>query len=164
MTPLAHKALEIAQGQVGIVEQTRNRSERIDDYVRSVGLRPEGQHPWCMAFVYWCFAKASEATGFDSPVPKTGGVRRAWRETLREFKIKVPHVGCVFFHRSGERTGHTGIVSSVNLDTGKMCTVEGNTNAAGSREGDRVQRKVRAIAYANLGFAEFGKISCDRSA
>jgi hypothetical protein len=49
----------------------------------------------------------------------------------------------------GKGLGHTGIVVSVNAD-GSYTTIEGNTNEAGSREGDRVAVKVRNLSDAKL--------------
>jgi len=49
MTPLAAKALEIAETQLGIVEQKNNSGPDVEKYLASVGLGKG--HPWCMAFV-----------------------------------------------------------------------------------------------------------------
>src|SRR5205823_4542520 len=51
-----------------------NRGPKIDEYVRSVGLQPEGQFPWQQAFVYWCFDQATQKAGVSNPVIKTAGV------------------------------------------------------------------------------------------
>jgi hypothetical protein len=53
--------------------------------------------------------------------------------------------------------GHTGIVEKI--EGGALVTVEGNTNAAGSREGTAVLRKTSRRVSAdsiNKGFIDYG--------
>lgn len=74
-------------------------------------------------------------------------------QTFKNFKdagyevSDVPFVGALVIwqrYKDGKPTwqGHAGIVSKVNSD-GSFVAVEGNTNSAGSREGDSVQEKTR---------------------
>jgi hypothetical protein len=50
-------------------------------------------------------------------------------------------------YENGVKTwkGHAGLVINV-LANGSFETIEGNTNSAGSREGDSVQIKIRTMA------------------
>lgn len=58
----------------------------------------------------------------------------------------TPRLGAKVIWSNGKGpSGHQGIVIGVNLATNTMTTVEGNTNAAGSREGDCVAIKLRTI-------------------
>jgi hypothetical protein len=58
----------------------------------------------------------------------------------------VPEPGAiVYFTHGNGPSGHAGIVESVDFKTNTMYCIEGNTNASGSREGDRVARKARTI-------------------
>jgi hypothetical protein len=50
----------------------------------------------------------------------------------------------IWLHGKGP-SGHEGVVISADEDTNTMVVVEGNTNASGSREGDRVASKLRTI-------------------
>jgi hypothetical protein len=62
--------------------------------------------------------------------------------------------GAVFCISSGNGKGHCGFVESVG--SGRIKTIEGNTTAAGSREGDGVYRRTRAISSITLGFLIYG--------
>jgi hypothetical protein len=58
----------------------------------------------------------------------------------------TPKPGAVVVWKHGKGpTGHMGLVETVNLKTNTMTCIEGNTNASGSREGDRVADKLRTI-------------------
>ena len=51
-------AIAFAETQLGVEEQPKlsNRGPEVDEYLRSVGLNPVGQHySWCAAFIYYCF-------------------------------------------------------------------------------------------------------------
>ena len=79
--------------------------------------------------------------GFTAP-------RTAWSPALfplnRKSKIVQPGIIFGIYFPKLKRVGHCGIVESIRDDW--ITTIEGNTNAAGSREGDGVYRKVRKKA------------------
>lgn len=57
-----------------------------------------------------------------------------------------PQVGAIAVWQHGNSSaGHVGIVISFDLKANTMVCIEGNTNANGSREGDRVAVKLRTI-------------------
>lgn len=162
--------LEFAATQVGIRETSPNRGPEVDQYVRSVGLDPAGRFPWCVAFVYFCFEKASKKLGRINPMVKTAGVldhwnraesKRASRITLARAKnnpalIKPGHIFVIDTGTAGG-AGHTGLVERVI--GGKLVTIEGNTNEGGSREGIGVfRREQRTIASINKGFIDYGSV------
>ncbi|MBB5438639.1 hypothetical protein HDC92_002320 [Pedobacter sp. AK017] len=89
---------------------------------------------WCAAFCSWCFGQA----GYKAP-------KTAWSPALfppgRIVKAALPGMVMGLYFPSLRRIAHCGIVIGVK---GEWCeTVEGNTNVAGSREGDAVMRKLR---------------------
>lgn len=167
---LLRRVLFVAGTQVGIKEVPpgSNRGPRVDEYVTSVGLNPAGKYPWCVAFVYWCFDKASKDLGLPkNPMIKTAGVIDHWnkagaqgipRITASKARnnpalVKPGHIFCV---NLGSGFGHTGLVEQVV--GGKLITIEGNTNEGGSREGIGVfRRSLRKIADIDLGFINYGK-------
>lgn len=51
--------------------------------------------------------------------------------------------------------GHSGLVTRVV--SGKIDTIEGNTNQVGSRGGDGVYAQTRAIASITVGFIDYGR-------
>lgn len=136
---LVSGAVSTAVAQIGQREDAPNSGLMIDQYLRSVDLEP-GQS-WCAAFVHWCFQMASNALGMLNPCPKTGGVLRLWELAPEEAKATSPVRGAIIVMDHGHGHGHTGIVESVN-GGGLIETVEGNTNRAGSREGDSVARHI----------------------
>ena len=120
----------------------RNDGPRVAAYLRYCGL-DEG-YAWCAAFVCWAFGRA----GVDNP-------RTAWAAALFPkarlvYQRSRPGVGTtpqpgdvfgIYFTGLG-RIGHAGFVDEWGNGS-YLITVEGNTNEAGSREGDGVYRKRR---------------------
>lgn len=135
---LAQKSLSVAVSQIGVEEIPRgsNKGPEVEAYLKSIGLG--GGYSWCMAFVYWCVLKAS---GSSNPLKKTGGVLAQWN-ARPELRVKDPMPGDIFIMDYGKGLGHTGFVEKI-LPEGKIQTIEGNTNADGSREGYAVCRRVR---------------------
>lgn len=158
------EVVRIAKETVGEREATRNRSALIDRMVSLVGLDPSGRHPWCMAAIYWWHWRAAENLGGTTSCPRTAGAVKSWHlaEKTGALTFRPHHVlsgalplapGDQFIRvrngRPGDvqkalqgrlRPGHTGLVSHVDAD-GTVHTIEGNTNEAGSREGDGVYEK-----------------------
>jgi hypothetical protein len=63
-----------------------------------------------------------------------------WALTEPICRVQVPTPGCVYVLKHSEHTGHVGIVETVD-DAGNVLTeISGNTNEAGSREGNAVAR------------------------
>lgn len=164
MSPLATKALTIAQSQIGVreVPPGSNRGPEVDAYQRSVGLNPEGKYSWCAAFVYYCFNKASIELATINPLVKTGGVLKHWNETHGR-KILTSEVnkdtsleGTIFVISEAGGFGHTGMVESFDFPSRVVTTVEGNTNEGGSREGIGVFRRKREI-HAIKGFIDYSE-------
>lgn len=128
------------ESKIGVRERSgRNDGTEVEKYLTYVWLKP-GQ-PWCAAFVSWTFGqnKISKA--------RSGGCV-ALMEQGRTIYIKaragqIPQKGDVFFIYFPEkkRVAHTGFIHQWGETT--VITVEGNTNEAGSREGDGVYRKRR---------------------
>jgi len=113
-------------------------------------------HAWCAYFaeLVWKLGYAEK----DSTIlPLLNNLFSASAvQTWRNFKrsdfhcSQYPSVGAVAIWRmynqgNPTRAGHAGIVTFVQ---GKVFqTVEGNTNAKGSREGDQVAQKTRLVNY-----------------
>lgn len=138
---IGNKAIEIAKTQLGIHEipLNTNKGPQIKEYLKSVGLN-EG-YSWCMAFVYWCFKKASEELKTTNTAIKTAGVLNAWNTASSKIKSITPQIGAVFIMDFGKGQGHTGIVES--FDNLYINTIEGNSNDEGSREGYEVCKRKR---------------------
>lgn len=136
---LALTALDIAKTQIGLEEIPRgsNWGINIKKYLASVGI--DFPASWCMGFVYWCLNEAAKKKGVKNPLIKTGGVLNQWQNIPVSYKVKTPQPGDIFIMDFGQGHGHTGYVEKV--DGNRIETVEGNSNADGSREGYEVCRK-----------------------
>lgn len=156
--PATNSLQQIYTAELGIREATgRNDGNRVEGYLRYVRLKPG--NPWCAAFVCYCLGKAgipNPRSGYCPSMFPAGKV--IWTRKLKAESVKQkaarntqpathnPSPGDVFgiyFPEKG-RIAHVGFVD----DWGDKyaVTVEGNTNEAGSREGDGVYRKRRLIS------------------
>lgn len=137
------KITSIYTGEIGVIEVGGNNlGPRIDQYMRTVGLT-EG-YPWCSGFVKFVFDSAGVHT------PGANGMAMSWfkKEKIiksRSITLKTPREGDLFslYYPKLGRIGHVGFVES--FDSDRVVTVEGNTNYAGSREGDLVMRRFRNV-------------------
>ena len=86
--------LEVALGELqsGVAEVPGPASNpRIDAYLRTVGLGPDDETPWCAAFTHWCLAEAGlmgtarpnarSYIHWGTPVgePRLGAITVLWR-------------------------------------------------------------------------------------
>lgn len=144
---IGNRSLEIAISQLGVCEQPKgsNGGPQVTQYLKSVGLG--AGYAWCMAFVHWCVARASEEQGIKNPLLKTAGVMMQYNGTvLRKLPKTSSSVkpGDIFIMQFAHGTGHTGFVKEVKK--GYIVTVEGNTNDDGSREGYEVAERERPLS------------------
>lgn len=130
-----NQLLNIAKSQIGVREATGNNDGyEVEKYLLYTGNK-KGES-WCAAFVSWVFGKA----GYAAP-------RTAWSPSLFP-KARLATVGKpamifgIYFQDKG-RIAHAGIVEKIKHDW--VTTIEGNTNMAGSRDGDGVYRKLRHV-------------------
>jgi hypothetical protein len=145
-----------------------NRGVKVEAYQRAAGLKPGD--PWCAAFVAWNVATAKGVA--KAPSWTSGSAITTWHRGSRglaagdkatplegdALPAKVAP-GWVWVRattaksadaarKGGWVRGHCGIV--VAVDAVGFHTVEGNTNKAGSREGDGVWRKLHKWSDAAL--------------
>jgi hypothetical protein len=149
--------LKTARGQLGFQEKKGNRTKFGDWY------GADGQ-PWCAMFLSWAFAQAGHPLPDAQSANGFAQVRTGWAYAKKHDRITwKPQPGDIFLIRSSGQKGHTGLVVSVDYDrNGKATavhTIEGNTNAAGRREGTSVLEKTRSVASINHGFwRPFGEV------
>lgn len=130
---------EHAAGFVGLEETPRgsNRSPLIDDWNERVG--DDLGSPWCAAFA-WCMGQ--DVYGSRWETKRTGSVQELYSWAVANGRIladPVPDALMCVYHTDLNRYAHVGIVEDVKAD-GSFSTIEGNTNADGSREGYAVCR------------------------
>lgn len=157
-----------------------NRGPRVETYLKAAGLSPGS--PWCAAFVAWVVREASGApkaprwaTGsavsnfFNAQTKLRGTEFLAYpheRDKVRAGWVWVRAASAADAEAARKRRwtrGHTGIV--ISPDGAGFATVEGNTNAAGSREGDGVYSKSQSWTDPRtLGFFDPAALSAAYSA
>lgn len=117
---------------------------------------------WCALFnelVWRTAARKAQMALFDKRLDAlfSASAVVSWRnfdadedfETQNGGKTLLPMAGDLVYWQHGNTAhGHAGIVQSVSGN--RMMTIEGNTNAAGSREGTVVAIKSRPIGNAGM--------------
>lgn len=146
--------IDVASAYLNVREDGKrpNRGPQIDRFLRTAGLEPDNckdaaGYSWCAAFVYTCFKEAG------IKIPKTALVKKLW-DLSEDNRVEAPEPGDVFIHLAPDgKKGHTGIVKEVH-DDGSITSIDGNTNQAGSSNGDGVYIKKRSKDYF-IGFLRF---------
>lgn len=132
-------------------EGGNNKGPRIFQYLRNVDPPINIAAAWCAAALQYWFDVAARTLGVKNPLD---GVRlEAYVQSYHDFLMPQHAVepnavlpgDIVMFHFGEERWDHIGIVAVPPNDQGVFFSVEGNTNEAGSREGDGVLLKPRNV-------------------
>lgn len=140
---LGEQALHVAYSQLGTTEKPlgSNAGPEVERYLARIGLGKG--YSWCMAFMYWCFSEAAIKLQVPNVLIKTGGVLDHWRRAKPQYKIlKGPQIGDIFIMDFGRGKGHTGLVTGSNRT--HIFTIEGNSDANGSRTGGMVCENKRS--------------------
>lgn len=143
------KVVKTYLAEIGVREATgHNDGTRVEQYFASCKM-PKG-NAWCAAFVNWTFIQSDSSACIT--LPKSPAWSPSWfpdkrviysRNTKPETINPKPEPGDVFglYFESKKRIAHVGFIHEWGTDW--VITVEGNTNEAGSREGDGVYKKRR---------------------
>lgn len=149
MFEVAAGVLDLAQKQVGTVEKPKNSNRtKYGEWFGWNGVA------WCSIFISWLYWHAG------SPIPPIQTKKGcAYVPTMVAHAIKTgqwrpkgtytPKPGDLIVFKFTNRADHIGVVKAV-LPDGRIWTIEGNTNAAGSRTGGgvwEVFRKTRILGY-----------------
>lgn len=128
------KLINIARKEIGVREIGHNAGPRVHQYLAYVGFTTAA--PWCAAFVSYIFWQA----GYNQP-------KIAWSPSLfpaaRLARDALPGMVMGIYFDNLKRIAHVGIVEKIQGSF--LFSIEGNTNLAGSRNGDGVYRKTRHI-------------------
>ncbi len=144
--------IDAARKEVGVRETSNNQGAGIAKYWTATDYSSgyNDRAPWCAAFVSWCIQQSNIFLDADRPKSASafkGGGYEAWGRskssivtvTTKPTKILVGDL--VIFSVS-----HIGIATTNSDINGMFRTIEGNTNASGSREGNGVWEKERNIS------------------
>lgn len=141
MNAFVDALLTAARATLGVHEEGgNNRGPRIDEWNAAIPV-PLGS-PWCASWVYGMHEIASQACATLNSCPRTAGALKLWHLAQESARRPLPAPGDVFVLDTGDPGGfgHVGIVELVTPDGETIVTIEGNTNAAGSREGNQVAK------------------------
>lgn len=133
-------------------EVTPNHGPLVDQFLSSVGLAPG--NAWCMAFLQYLIRQVEQEFGCVSQIYRSGGVIETWQKTHQDVQCP-PKPGSLILFKTSEGHGHCGLIRDV-IDTLHVSTIEGNTNNAGSRDGDGVYEHVRLSHLGPRGFETLG--------
>ena len=149
----AEKIIGIAKSYIGQLEIKGNQGfvdKAFEKKLRGVGFYTGA--PWCAFFGKLVYMEAyadNKALRLAIANNSNGSALETLRnhENNGTFAIgETPKPGAMVIWRMGKgKSGHFGIVESVDIKANTMTTIEGNTNANGSREGDRVAEKLRTV-------------------
>jgi hypothetical protein len=154
--PSRENLREIILSQVGVTELTgKNDGVQVEAYLKSSGLKKG--HPWCAAFIFWCYKKAGYIVKINNPAyspnwfPKD---RLIYSKNIRQsldVANKPVEWGDVvgFYFPELKRIAHIEFVDEWG-EKYVVC-VGGNTTNALNREGNGVfrnKRTKRSIMYA----------------
>lgn len=161
MNPLYAAALGAAAHDLrrGVRESRENAGKEIDHMLRNAGITVAA--PWCAAFVQDVTDSAARALGVANPLDavKLEALVQSYVNWATEAGTLVtdparvqPGWLMVFRFAPYTRWNHIGFVLRRRVADGTVETIEGNTNTAGSREGDGVYQKVRRAGDSHTAF------------
>lgn len=156
MITIAEAVARAAESKVGVREKGgANQGAALQPFFDADSYDPNGSaagddgYAWCAAFVCWCVmvAVAGRSITFKRPTTPSAWGMEGWSQaqddstwTKKPPGNDIKRGDIVVFKHS-----HVGIAVGPAVD-GYVQTVEGNTNQAGSREGDGVYKKRRAVS------------------
>jgi hypothetical protein len=147
---------DIAAKHIGLRETTPNRFAGIDKFWAATNYPDGGKNrePWCSAFASYCVQEADrQSAAIRLRVPPRFAAVRDWLPWARQAGcIVFPNTSTTYLPERGDiviflpRLSHIGIVAGF-AGRGMVHTIEGNTNAAGSRDGDGCYDKLRSLSF-----------------
>ena len=137
-----NRVADIYRSQIGVRELTgHNDGKMVEAYLASCHLSKG--NPWCAAFVTWSYKQAGVKTVVSGYAPNWFPKQNVVYSRQSK-NNSIPGTSDVFgiWFANKKRIAHVGFIDEW-LPGSFAVTVEGNTNEAGSREGDGVYRKRR---------------------
>lgn len=142
--------VQVANGQIGVHETSRNRGPGIEKYWGATTY-PEGhdeRQPWCAAFACWCLREAIIRRWGDEAAAPFKRCRSARAYGWIEWARLEPRADVVPGPRPGDivvyNFSHIGIVLEYRGGS-DFSAIEGNTDDAGGNEGVEVAVRRRQI-------------------
>jgi len=147
--------ISTAENELGVKEVgTSNRGPRVDDYQRATWLEEEDWGAWCAAFICFCLrqalakSKLKETPGFK--LPRTAGAFDFERWSLAQDSSTQTRKPAGSDIQRGDLViwsfSHISIALGPPDSQGNIRTIDGNSNARGSRTGGMVCLVTRNIS------------------
>lgn len=155
MSTFTERLVRVALAEVGTTETgSSNRGPRVDQYQAATGWPKSDWGSWCAAFVCWAVHEAArregirETSGFK--FPKTARAFDLEKWSLAQDDSTSTRKPCGSDIRRGDLViwsfSHVSIALGPPDDRGFLQTVDGNSNAKGSRTGGMVCTPTRHIS------------------
>jgi len=127
-----------ANKYVGVREKTGNNDGyEVELFLASTNLN--AGYPWCAAFITYIHKQC------NLDIPESPAWSPSWfpkNKLVNKYEANPGDVFGIYFSDK-KRIAHVGLCEKI--DDVYMITIEGNTNKAGSREGDGVYKKRRPL-------------------
>ena len=143
LTNKAHPVVKYGERYLFVREiNNNNRSAEIDSFNRAAGV-PIGSS-WCASYVSWVYKHEDYNAPYSAWSPHFGKSKDIiYKKNLKNNKKIEAGDAVTFYYANLKRVGHVGLVKYEK--DGYLYTIEGNTNGAGSREGNGVYNKKREL-------------------
>ncbi len=142
-TEVRNKVKHTCESQIGVRELTGNNDGlMVETFLRSVHLNKG--NAWCAAFISWVYQQCEIVNPKSGWCPNWFPVDKViYKISQPPINQETPQAGDVFgiYFSNKKRIAHVGLI--IEWTDKYAVTVEGNTNDAGSREGDGVYKKKR---------------------
>lgn len=126
-----------------------NTGPRVREYLKNAGINVPA--PWCAAYVYFCVSVVCDIFGLEDTILENVRLKalvqayvayaRSNGLTITPDMADAGDLVCFDFNKD-RKFDHCGFLTGP-IKNNKFATVEGNTNDAGAREGDKVATKIR---------------------
>lgn len=141
--PIQDRLIATFKTYVGIKEEPlgSNNGKMVNKFNSSCGFDPSDHAPWCASVTHYGYRE----NGLERP----GAYSPSWFTKARAIsrdKVVPADVALVWFASKGRYAHTIACVEKVTFSAGRVVqvtTLEGNTNAQGSREGDQFARRIR---------------------
>lgn len=148
---IADKIVAIARAEIGVEEiDGSNCGPRVNEYKAATNLPHKEAWPWCAAFIDWIVMQAMAGESYTFKRPTTAGAwdLERWSREQDESTQTKRYPGNDI--RSGDiiifTFSHVGLAVGGPNRSLYVPSIEGNTDAEGSREGGGVWQKMRHIS------------------
>lgn len=135
--------VKLCASYVGIKEEPlgSNNGPMVDKFNASCGLKPYDHAPWCASVAHYVYiANGLQGKGAYSP---------SWfdkKRRIAQTDVLPADIGLIYFPSKGRYAHTIAAIEKTVRSAGRIVqvtTLEGNTNAQGSREGDQFARRIR---------------------